>query len=165
MPMKTTDITMANAASFAGQEIAVTDWYPVTQEDINAFADVTHDHNFLHVDPERSRIESPTGGTIAHGFYTLSLLAHFAQEGKIMPRDHAYALNYGINKVRFISPVPVGSFIRAHIKLKGFEPHKSGGMLMTAEAIIVVQGQDKPALVAEWLAVYFDKPAASAAAE
>ena len=155
--MKPADLSFDNAAGRIGEEIAVTDWFEVTQPDVNAFADVTRDHNWLHVDPERATREGPAGGPIAHGFFTLSMLSYFSYETELWPEGAAYGMNYGLNKVRFIAPMPVGKRVRMRFVLQGFEPHPSGGFLMTNECTAEVEGQARPAMVAEWLGIFFRK--------
>ena len=101
--------------SLVGQEIAVTDWFNITQERIQQFADATLDHQWIHVDTDRARRESPFKAPIAHGFLTLSLLPHFMQQALQIKNGVRLGVNYGLNRVRFVSPVPVGSNVRAHI--------------------------------------------------
>ena len=134
--------------SRVGQELGVSDWHEVTQEAVNTFADATGDHQFIHVDPERAK-ETPFGGTIAHGYFTLSLgpmfsYALFQMEGV------AFALNYGLNKVRFPSPVPVGSKVRMRMTLQNVEDIP-GGAQITMLHTFEVEGSEKPGCVAEAL--------------
>ena len=131
-----------------GEELGVSGWHPVTQQDINAFADVTGDHQFIHVDVERAK-QTPFGGTIAHGYYTLSLAPAlqaeiFAMEG------FAFAVNYGLNRVRFPSPLPVGSSVRMRAKLASVEDI-AGGAQVTTELTFEREGGEKPVCVAEML--------------
>lgn len=136
---------------YVGKETGVTDWLEITQERVNQFADVTEDHQFIHVDPERAK-QTQFGGPIAHGFLTLSLLPHFGEEGAAMGlEDVAVRINYGLNKVRFLSPVPVGSRIRARYKFLGFEEKRPGQVLMSHEVTIEIEGTEKPAMIAETL--------------
>src|SRR5205823_11725467 len=114
--------------SHVGEELGVSDWHEVTQEDINAFADVTGDHQFIHVDVERAK-ETPFGGTIAHGYYTLSLLPKFSYE-LFNFEGFAFGLNYGLNKVRFPAPLPVASRVRMRAELVGAE-HTPGAVQIT----------------------------------
>ena len=134
--------------SKVGEEIGVSDWHEVTQEDVNAFADVTHDHQFIHVDPERAK-ETPFGGTIAHGYFTLSLAPKFSYE--LFSLDGvAFGVNYGLNKVRFPAPMPVGKKVRMRMKLANVEDIPGGAqitMLLTFES----DGGEKPVCVAESL--------------
>jgi acyl dehydratase len=132
-----------------GENLGTSDWHEVTQEAIDAFADVTGDHQWIHVDPERAK-QTPFGGTIAHGYYTLSLTPMFNEQ--IFGLDgFAFALNYGLNKVRFPAPLPVGSRVRMHATLKALE-HIPGGAQMTVEVTFEREGEEKPVCVAETLA-------------
>jgi len=129
-----------------GEELGTSDWYEVTQDDINAFADVTGDHQWIHVDIERAK-DTPFGGTIAHGYYTLSLAPRFTEQ--VLALDgFAMAINYGLNKVRFPAPLPVGSRVRMHAKLKDLQDIP-GGAQMTVEVTFEREGGDKPVCVAE----------------
>ena len=140
---------------YIGQETNVGDWVLVTQEMVDKFADATGDHQYIHVDPERAK-QTMFGGTIAHGFFTLSMLAGFLGQGTSGVRTKLpgakMGVNYGLNKVRFIAPVPVGKRIRAHRKLVSIEedPNKRW-VQMTSEASVEVEGSDRPAMVAETL--------------
>ena len=143
--MKTFD-TLAELAALAGQEITVTDWHEVTQQHINQFADATGDHQWIHVDPERAKA-GPFGTTIAHGYLTLSLLAGFFDRS-VNVREVRMGINYGLNKVRFMAPVPVGSRLRVRVVLLGTEPIE-GGMQLAWKCTIEREGADKPVCVAE----------------
>lgn len=134
-----------------GQEVAVTDWFTVTQDRVQQFADATGDHNWIHVDVERSRRESPFKETIAHGFLTLSLLAHFMQESISIRNGVRMGLNYGLNKVRWVSPVKVGSKIRARFTLAAVREVDNSGVEALYHATVESEGGTKPACVAEWL--------------
>ena len=136
--------------SLSGQEIGVSDWTPVTQDMINRFADVTGDHQWIHVDVERARRETPFGSTIAHGFLTVSLLAELSRQTIDVRGDFKMRINYGFNKLRFVSPVPAGSRIRAR-----FTPQKVTDNEVTWLVTVEVEGREKPALVAEWLGRYY----------
>jgi acyl dehydratase len=132
-----------------GEALGTSEWHEVTQADIDAFADVTGDHQWIHVDPERAR-ETPFGGTIAHGYYTAALAPRFSQE--IMSLDgFAFALNYGLNKVRFPAPLPVGKRVRMTCRLAKVEDIP-GGAQVTFENTFEVEGGDKPVCVSESLA-------------
>ncbi|MEX1034207.1 MAG: MaoC family dehydratase [Cellvibrionaceae bacterium] len=136
---------------YVGKETGVTNWLEITQERVNKFADVTDDHQFIHVDPERAK-ETQFGGPIAHGFLTLSLLPHFGEQGVAMGVENvAVRINYGLNKVRFLSPVRVGSKIRARYKFLGFEEKRPGQFLLSHEVTVEIQGVEKPAMIAESL--------------
>ena len=135
--------------SHVGQELGVSDWHEVTQEDINAFADVTGDHQFIHVDLDRAK-ETPFGGTIAHGYYTLSLLPKFSYSMYSFD-GFAFGLNYGYGKVRFPAPVPVGSRVRMRATLSNVED-VPGGVQITVTQMFETEGGSKPVCVAESLA-------------
>jgi len=131
-----------------GEVLGTSEWHAVTQDDINAFADATGDHQWIHVDPERAK-ETPFGGTIAHGYYTLSLAPMLTNE--ILSLDgFAFAVNYGLNKVRFPAPVPVDSRVRATAKVAKLED-VPGGAQMTLELTFDREGGEKPVCVAETL--------------
>lgn len=139
-----------NLAAFnalIGQEIALSDWTTITQAQVNQFAEATGDHQWIHVDPERAKT-GPFGAPIAHGFLTLSLLAKFADES-IHVDSVKMGLNYGLNKVRFMSPVPVGSRMRARFKLLSVEALPGNGQQSVSEVTIELDGVPKPACVAE----------------
>lgn len=133
-----------------GQEVAVSGWVDISQERVNMFADATGDHQWIHLDAERSRRESPYGGTIAHGFLTLSLLPMLMESAVSMP-NCKMGVNYGVNKVRFPAPVPVGSRLRAHMVLLQVEDIE-GGAQITWKVTIERDGGDKPVCVAESIA-------------
>ena len=132
-----------------GEELGVSDWHDVSQKDIDAFADATGDHQWIHVDPERAKA-TPFGGTIAHGYYTLALAPMF-NEQIFGLKGFAFAVNYGLNKVRFPAPVPVGSRVRAQVKLASLEEIPGGAQIML-ELTFEVEGGEKPACVAQTLA-------------
>jgi acyl dehydratase len=134
-----------------GEEVAVTDWLTMTQERVQQFADATGDHNWIHVDVERSRRESPFRETIAHGFLTLSLLAHFMGEAIVINSGVRIGLNYGLNKVRWTSPVRVGSKIRARFTVASIKDVAPNGVEVLYNTTIESEGSTKPACVAEWL--------------
>ena len=136
-----------------GQELGVSDWHTVTQQEINLFADATHDHQWIHVDPERCRRESPFGGPIAHGYYTLSLAPHLLSE--ILRVDGVrMGVNYGLNKMRLPSPLPVGAKVRARATLTALEPVQ-GGASATIGLTFEVENQPKPPCVAEVIYRYY----------
>jgi len=137
-----------------GQEIAITDWFNVTQERIQQFADTTLDHQWIHVDVERARRESPFKASIAHGFLTLSLLPHFMHEALEIKQGVRLGVNYGLNRVRFVSPVRTGSNIRARIVLQSLKDVKDG-MEAVFNATVEVEGGEKPCCVAEWVVRYY----------
>lgn len=139
--------TLEELKSFVGQEVAVSDWIEISQERINTFAEATGDHQWVHVDVERAKRESPFGGPIAHGFLTLSLLPKL-MENAIKMTDVKMGLNYGLNKVRFPAPVLVGSKLRGRFKLLEVEDI-AGGAQVIFEVHIEREGSDKPVCVAE----------------
>jgi acyl dehydratase len=132
-----------------GDDLGTSDWHEVTQQAIDDFADVTGDHQWIHVDPARAK-ETPFGGTIAHGYYTLSLGPMFMEQTFEL-KGFAFAVNYGLNRVRFPAPLPVGSRVRMHAKLTALEDIP-GGAQMTVEVTFEREGGDKPVCVAETLA-------------
>lgn len=130
-----------------GQEVAVSDWIAITQERIDQFADATDDHQWIHVDRERAA-KSPLGGTIAHGFLTLSMIPYFINTTLKLPPARM-TLNYGLNRVRFTHPVPSGKRIRAHFTLQKIEEGKGGAMDFYWQITVELEGSDKPACIAE----------------
>jgi acyl dehydratase len=141
--------TLADVAAFKGQEVAVSEWITITQQQINLFAEATGDHQWIHVDPEKAAA-GPFGGPIAHGFLTLSLLPQFF-ETAFEITESRMGVNYGLNKVRFMAPVPVGSRLRARMKLLAAEPIDNAGLQMTWEVTVLREGSEKPVCVAESL--------------
>jgi len=135
-----------------GEELGVSSWHEVTQQDIDAFADVTGDHQWIHVDVERAK-QTPFGGTIAHGYYTLSLIPRFTYE-LVSVEGVAFGLNYGVNKVRFPAPLPVGSKVRMRATLSSVEDVPGGVQVMTT-CTVEREGGDKPVCVAETLSRYY----------
>jgi acyl dehydratase len=129
------------------------EWVLIDQDRINSFADATLDHQFIHVDEEKAA-RTPFGGTIAHGYLTMSLISHFLSECGVWPADAAMAINYGSNKVRFLQPVPVGSEVRGLATLKSVTEKAPGQLLLTNEFEVQIKGNDKPALVAEILSLF-----------
>lgn len=141
--------TLKELAACAGQYVATSDWITITQQQVNQFAEATGDHQWIHVDVEKAK-KGPFGGPIAHGFLTLSLLPRFF-ESTIEVVDSAMGVNYGLNKVRFIAPVPVGSKLRARMKLLSAEPIDNNGYQMTWEITVEREGATKPVCIAESL--------------
>ena len=135
-----------------GEQVGVSPWVEVTQERIDTFAKAIDDFQWIHVDPARAK-NSPFGGTIAHGFLTLSLLSHLA-ERTFSFSDRRMGVNYGLNRVRFTSPVPAGARVRARFTLAGFEK-LDGGVQVTWNAVMEREGQEKPVLVAEWIGRHY----------
>jgi acyl dehydratase len=146
--MKTFE-TLQDLAAQVGQEIGTSDWVTVTQEKINQFAEATGDHQWIHVDVERAK-QGPFGGPIAHGFLTLSLLPEIWAKA-LQVKQTGMGVNYGLNRVRFMSPVPAGSRVRGRIKLLAAEPLDKGGFQYTYETTIELENATKPACVAESL--------------
>jgi acyl dehydratase len=146
--MKTFE-TLAELAACQGQEVAVSDWIEVTQERVNQFAQATGDHQWIHVDPERAKA-GPFGAPIAHGFLTLSMLPVFFEKSFKVTQTRM-GVNYGLNKVRFTSPVPVGSRLRARMTLLQAQPIDNAGLQMTWAVSVEREGADKPVCVAESL--------------
>jgi acyl dehydratase len=145
--------TIRELASRVGQEVGVSPWVEITQERIDTFAKAIDDFQWIHVDRERAK-QSPFGGTIAHGFLTLSLLSHLS-EATFSFSDRRMGVNYGLNRVRFTSPVPVGSRLRARFTLQKFEPIEENGVQVTWTTVIEREGAAKPALVAEWIGRHY----------
>ena len=142
-----------------GKVLGTSDWHEVTQEDVDTFADVTGDHQWIHVDVERAR-ETPFGGTIAHGYYTLSLVPMLSRQVFSM-EGFTFALNYGLNRVRFPAPLPVGSRVRAKVKVASVE-EIPGGAQTTMEMTVEAEGGEKPVCVAETVVrAYAGGPAGS----
>ena len=137
-----------------GQEVASSDWVEVTQSRINDFADATEDHQWIHIDRERAATDSPFKTTIAHGFLTLSLLPHLAAQAFSVKGDWRMGINYGLNRLRFVSPVPSGSRLRARFTLQAVEDVQ-GGVQLTWAVTAEAEGSEKPSLVAEWLVRYY----------
>ncbi|MEY2622351.1 MAG: hypothetical protein RIT26_2171 [Pseudomonadota bacterium] len=142
--------TLQELAALAGQELATSDWIEISQERINQFARATGDHQWIHVDPERAQA-GPFGSTIAHGFLTLSLMPSFF-DSAMQVKETRMGINYGVNKVRFTSPVPVGSRLRARIALKSADPIEPEGFQMVYAVTVEREGSDKPVCVAETIA-------------
>ena len=136
--------------TLVSQEIGVSDWFQVAQERIAEFAEATEDRQWIHLDAERARAESPYRSTIAHGFLTLSLLSEFSREAVDIRGEFKMRINYGLNRVRFPAPVPAGSRIRGRFTLAAVEDF-DGGAQVTWAVIVEVEGGGKPALAAEWV--------------
>jgi acyl dehydratase len=136
--------------SLIGREVGVSSWVLVDQDMINRFAEVTNDHQFIHVDPNLAK-RTPFGGTVAHGLLTLSLLPAMAYEVMPKPEGTKMAANYGYNKVRFVAPVRSGKRIRAHFKLLDYSEPKPNRWQQITEVTVEIEGEEKPALTAEWI--------------
>lgn len=146
----TTIIDKEDIQQYVGFETKGAEWFTVTQDQINQFADCTHDQQFIHTDPEKAK-ETPFGTTIAHGFLTLSLLSHLAEDCRVTIKGIYMGINYGFDKVRFIAPVKVNSRIRANAKVLEVVEKKPGQFQFKTEISVEIQGENKPALTAEWL--------------
>jgi acyl dehydratase len=144
--------------AMVGREIGVSQWIEVTQAKINAFADITGDWQFIHIDPERTARETPFGGAIAHGFLTLSLLSAMGQD--VVPRVAGIAMgvNYGFDKLRFLSPVPAGSRVRGRFSLLTAEERTPGELTMKYKVDVEIEGGQKLALAAEWVTRQYYRP-------
>ena len=150
-------VPRAELAGYAGQKFGPTDWVTLSQDRINQFADVTLDHQFIHID-EDAAAATPFGGTIAHGFLCLSMLAHFQGQAGVLPEGVLMGINYGMNKVRFLQPVRAGKRIRAWIKPLSFKARPGSQLLITTEVTVEIEGEQKPALIAEMLALLILAP-------
>ena len=156
------ELTVEELAGRVGEEIAVSGWFTVDQDHIDQFARATHDLDWMHIDPERASRESPFGGTIAFGFQTLSMLAHFTHIAGLWPKGTVYGINYRLDRVRFMAPVREGRRIRARFTLKSFEARPDGGHKGIYETVVEIEGEDKPAMVAEWIGLFYPEGAAAA---
>ena len=137
-----------------GSEVGVSDWILVDQARIDAFAEATEDRQFVHVDPDAAA-RTPFGGTVAHGFLTLSLLSRMAADAMLLPDSTNLVVNYGVNRVRFLAPVRAGARVRGRFTLDSLEEKAPGQMLMRHTVTVEIEGEDKPALNAEWLGLIF----------
>jgi acyl dehydratase len=144
---------LADLKGVVGQEVAVTDYRQISQERVNQFADITEDRQWIHVDVERAKRDSPYGKPIAHGFLTLSLLSSFLSEALSFTRPRM-GINYGLDRVRFPAPVPVGSRVRARVRLLGAEEIQ-GGLQAKWNITVECEGAEKPSCVADWIVRYY----------
>jgi acyl dehydratase len=151
--MSIENYSVATIDDFVGRELGVSNWVVVDQARINAFAECTGDRQWIHVDESRAKRESPFGGTIAHGYLTLSLLASLAIEIGIVPSDASAGLNYGLDKVRFMTPVKAGARVRSRVTLVSAEHKGAGRIIVKTANELQIEGEDKPALIAETLAM------------
>jgi acyl dehydratase len=152
-----TNYTMTTAPQFVGRELGVSGWVTVSQDRIDAFAACTGDRQWIHVDVERARRESPFGGPVAHGYLILSLVAAMVTELGVIPADAATALNYGLDKVRFIAPVKAGARVRMRASLASAEPQDGGRVLLKLQSTLEIEDEAKPALIAELLCMLIGK--------
>jgi acyl dehydratase len=147
------EITLADIRALIGTETGLSDWILVDQTMIDAFANATDDHQFIHVDPERAKAESPFGGTIAHGFLTLSLMSTMNYNCLPKIREQTMGINYGFDKIRFISPVKSGARIRGHFTLSDARFRGAGMMMTSYDVSIEIEHEKKPALTATWTTI------------
>lgn len=147
-----TTIEPSEIQNYIGAQSDPSPWHTVTQEQINQFADCTLDHQFIHVDPERAK-ETPFGTTIAHGFLSLSMLSHFAASFNLVIKGVYMGVNAGFDKVRFVAPVKVDKRVRGHSKVIAIDETKPGQFRFKTEVSVEIEGEDKPALVAEWITI------------
>ena len=148
-------MTPQEIAAKTGEHLGTSEWVEMSQERINQFADATGDHQFIHIDEEKAKM-TPFGGTIAHGFLTLSMIPYLSANSDIPRVDNVkMGVNYGGNKTRFISPVRAGKRIRGHWKLVEMVEKRPGQWQQTAEISIEIEGEDKPALICEWITQFF----------
>ncbi len=145
-------VPAAEMVNAVGKKLEPSDWIEIDQERINTFDDCTEDHQFIHVDLEKAA-QTPFGGPIAHGFLTLSLLSRMLEGRGVMPENTVMGLNYGFDKVRFLAPVRAGKRVRAHIEIASVEPKEGGRFLIKNAISVEIEGEDTPALVAEWLSM------------
>ena len=146
-------LTLSSLRERVGQELGVSDWVTIDQARINTFASCTGDHQWIHVDIERAKRESPYRGPVAHGYLTLALVAPLSMQVGVIPKDAAAGLNYGIDKVRFLAPVSAGARVRLRVVLAGLEPKEGGQLVMKTQNTLEIEGLEKPALIAETLAL------------
>ena len=155
--MATSAPTYDQLRAMVGQELGVSGWIVVDQHRIDQFAQCTGDRQWIHVDPERARRESPFRTTIAHGYLTLSVIGALSQEMGVIPENTQAAFNYGLDRVRFLAPVRVGSRIRLRATLISMEDKGPGQYLMKFSNTIEIEGEEKPALLAETLAMFYER--------
>ena len=147
----TAAISIADYAAQIGRNIGCSRWIVIDQERIDRFADAIEDRYFIHVDPKRARAESPFGGTIAHGFLSLSLLSTMMEDVRPEFREPLISINYGIDRVRFLSPVPAGSRVRGCFTLSDMNERRSGEYQLRHQVTVEIEGGKRPALIADWL--------------
>jgi acyl dehydratase len=147
------DLTLSGIRGRIGQELGISDWVTIDQPRIDMFASCTGDHQWIHVDVERAKRESPFRGPVAHGYLALSMIAPLSMQIGIVPKDAAAGLNYGLDKVRFLAPVPAGARVRLRVVLLGAEFKDGGQVIVKTQNTLELEGSDKPALIAETLAL------------
>jgi acyl dehydratase len=145
--------TMGTLREFVGRELGVSGWRTIDQDRIDAFARCTEDHQWIHVDVERAKRESPFGGTIAHGYLTLAMLAPLQNEIGVIPPDAKQAINFGMDKLRFLAPVKAGARVRMRVALLEVEDRGKGRLLLRTQNTFEIDGEEKPALTGESLAL------------
>jgi len=149
-------LSLAAYQAMVGKEVGVSSWHLLDQPRINAFADVIEDHQFIHIDPERAKRETPFGSTVAHGFLTMSLLSIMSYEVMPVIEGTTMGVNYGFDKLRFISPVKAGSRVRGRFVLAEAKLRKDNELQSRTNVTVEIEGEDKPALAADWLGlIYF----------
>jgi acyl dehydratase len=151
--MTALDLAFKRQSPDIGRQVGVSPWIKVTQSMIDTFADVTQDHQFIHIDPDRAKAETPFGGTIAHGFLSLSMASKFANDCFSRAAGQVMEFNYGFNKVRFLTPVKTGAQIRGRFVLNRLEKRGQDGLLRELALNVEIEGSSTPALYAEWLAL------------
>ncbi len=144
-------IAPADLKAMVGQEIGLSRWIEISQSRIDAFAEVSEDWQFIHIDPDRAAAETPFGGTIAHGFLTLSLLSAMAIDAVPRLENVTMGVNYGFDKIRFLTPVRAGSRVRGRFTVLSVEEHRPGEITMKYKVDVEIEGSDRPALAAEWI--------------
>jgi acyl dehydratase len=147
------EVTIAELSQQVGQEIGLSRWFEIDQKRIDAFADATEDWQFIHIDPEAAKA-TPFGATIAHGFLTLSMLSAMAYDGRPKVSGVAMGVNYGFEKVRFVSPVRAGRRIRGRFRLEALTQRSAREWQMRSAVTVEIEGEEKPALIADWLSLY-----------
>src|SRR5210317_354392 len=145
-------VSKAEIANSVGTRYELSEWIEIGQDRINTFADCTEDHQFIHVDEEAAR-NTPFGGTIAHGFLTLSLLSKMAEGNGVVPENIVMGINYGFDKVRFLAPVRAGKRVRANIEVTDVDRKDDNRFLIRQAVSVEIEGEDTPALVADWLSM------------
>jgi acyl dehydratase len=145
---------LAEIRSRIGDEVGVSNWLTIDQKRIDEFAEATEDRQFIHTDPEKAA-DTPFGQTIAHGFLSLSMLSQMASDGMLVPEHVKMAVNYGLDRVRFIAPVKSGKRIRGRFRLDSIDEKAPGQLLLRHTVTVEIEGEDKPALTAEWLGLIF----------
>ena len=155
------ELTMSKMKDRQGSELGVSDWMLVDQQRIDEFADCTGDRQWIHVDVERAKRESPFGGPVAHGYLTLSLIGPLSLNVGVVPSDAAAGFNYGLDKVRFLAPVPAGGRVRLRVVLENVEEKNNGQLLVRTKNTVEIENNDKPALIAETMALLVPRQTAS----